>query len=153
MDYNGDSKTDLVFLGNTGYPKDPSGGRLTEAWLGKGDGTFAKDEAHKLKPLMSGGIAYGDIDGDGDVDLVVAGNDNTRSLYVYENVNGVFTQKNMNKAKDGIGANTTNGMADTDAMHPADLFLVDMEGDGDLDLFLSGTGGVDQFLVFRNKLK
>ena len=64
-----------------------------------------------------------------------------------------FTQKNMNKAKDGIGANTTNGMADTDAMHPADLFLVDMEGDGDLDLFLSGTGGVDQFLVFRNKLK
>ena len=44
-------------------------------------------------------------------------------------------------------------MADTDAMHPADLFLVDMEGDGDLDLFLSGTGGVDQFLVFRNKLK
>ena len=153
MDYNGDSKIDLVFLGNTGYPKDPSGGRLTEAWLGNGDGTFTKDEAHKLKPLMSGGIAYGDIDGDGDIDLVVAGNDNTRSLYVYENVNGVFTQKNMNKAKDGIGANTTNGMADTDAMHPADLFLVDMEGDGDLDLFLSGTGGVDQFLVFRNKLK
>ena len=53
---------------------------MTEAWLGKGDGTFAKDEAQKLKPLMSGGIA-------------------------------------------------------------------------DTDLFLSGTGGVEQFLVFRNKLK
>ena len=152
-DINGDRKIDLVFLGNTGYTKDPAGGRLTEVWLGKGDGTFAKDPAQQLKPLMCGGVAHGDIDGDGDIDLVLAGNDNTRSLYVYENVEGVLIQKNLNKMKDGIGANTTNGMADTDASYPADLFLSDMDGDGDLDLLLSGTGGVDQFLVFRNKLK
>jgi hypothetical protein len=153
-DFNQDGKMDLVILGNTGTPKDPAGGRLLEVWLGKGDGGFAKDAAQiALKPLMNGGLALGDIDGDGDLDLVAAGNDNTRSLYVYENVGGLLTQKPLNKAKDGIGANTLNGSADTDASNSADLVLADMDRDGDLDLFLSGTGGVDQFLVFRNKLK
>jgi len=153
-DVNLDGNIDLILLGNTGFPKDPSGGRVLSIYLGKGDGSFTKDTSQtNLKPLMNGGAALGDIDLDGDMDLVATGNDNTRSLYVYENIDGVFTQKALTKLKDGIGANGLNGSSDSDACNSADIELLDLEGDGDIDVILAGTGGVDQYLVFKNKLK
>jgi len=163
VDMNKDGIIDVAVVGSTGAPKDPAGGRFIRIYLGKGDGTFAEADgqvyekvpnvAECLVPAFNGDLAFGDLDGDGALDLVVGGNTNDKSLYVYRNVGGKFTIVDLDKAKNGIGSNNIQGTAESDAVIDARLALVDMDGDGDLDVVLNGVGGSMQLLVFMNKLK
>jgi hypothetical protein len=162
-DLNKDGKLDLIVMGNTGHPKDPAGGRLTRVYLGQGNGTFAEDSGQKYEkipnsagwivPMMSGDIGVGDLDGDGDLDLVMAGNNNDKSLYVYLNEKGVFQQTVLDKMKQGIGTNTLSGSGSSDASTECDVYLGDLDGDGDLDIVVNGRGGAFQLLSFFNKHK
>ncbi len=69
--------------------------------------------------------AWGDVDGDGDLDIVV-GNNGVNQLYFNDGV-GDFTVQDI-----GIDGWNTTAVA-----------LGDMEGDGDLDLALAGYDGFD----------
>jgi len=163
VDLNNDSITDIAVLGSTGAPKDPAGGRFVRIYLGKGDGTFAEDtrqvydrvpnSADCIVPAFNGDLAFGDFDGDGALDLVLGGNTNDKSLYFYKNVAGKFRIVDLDKARNGIGTNNIQGMAESDAVIDARLVVTDLEGDGDSDIVLNGIGGSMQLLVFSNKLK
>jgi hypothetical protein len=60
-DFNNDGKPDLA--GGYGEEEIP-------VWLGEGDGTFQRGSIATQNYFSSGGIAYGDFNGDGNADLV-----------------------------------------------------------------------------------
>src|SRR5262245_15924408 len=97
---------------------------------------------HSKAEEFGGGVAAGDYDGDGDVDLyVVRGNVGPNLLYRNDGDNR-FTDV---AAAAGVAhANPSGG----GYLHSGPAFA-DIDGDGDLDLFVGGMGG-DPCLLFEN---
>ena len=99
------------------------------------------DDVHDV-PHFSGGVASGDYDDDGDIDLfVVRGNVGPNLLY--RNL-GDNTFEDVAAAA-GL-ANTRSAFQNYRHSGPG---FADMDGDGDLDLFIGGVQG-DPSFVFRN---
>jgi hypothetical protein len=92
--------------------------------------------------LFGGGVASGDYDGDGDIDLyVVRGNIGPNLLYRNDG-GGRFT--NVAEAA-GVAHATATGKG---YLHSGPAFA-DLDGDGDLDLFVGGMSG-DPCLLYEN---
>jgi outer membrane protein assembly factor BamB len=104
--------------------------------LGHGDGTFAPESTYPT-PLGSGSgpVVDGDIDGDGNLDVVVA---DPYSGYHGPYVVSVFLGRGDGTLKPRIDS-------DTDS-EPRDLGLADFNGDGHLDLAVVAGSGVDVLL-------
>ena len=113
-DFNHDGKLDFATSGNL-------------LALGNGDGTFQAPTAIVANPPTTGfsGIAAGDINNDGWTDLVLTNNavPYNNAFVLLNNQHGGFTQVPTN-----FGATTTQPI------------LVDLNGDGNLDLVLEGGG-------------
>ena len=129
-DFNNDGWLDLAISGAG------DSGAVTKIYRNQGDGTFA-EQAAGLPGTMSGGLAWGDYDNDGDLDLVVSGYNGSVALSrVYRNDgNGKFTYVNYNLPS------AQNGRA----------VWVDVDRSGWLDLILTGdTGTGKATLLHRN---
>ena len=88
----------------------------------EGDGTFERQERY---PLSSWSLVWGgDLDGDGEPDVVVTGGDN-RSLLVYVNEGG-------GQLRAGGSYRVGEG--------PSDVAGADLDGDGDVDLVVGNYG-------------
>ncbi len=92
--------------------------------------------------FFAGGGAGGDVDGDGDVDIVITQGDLVGNLVLINDGSGSFTD-----ASDRSGIRYPGG--GTDNFKLSGPTLADMDGDGDLDLFMGGLGG-DPSLLFQN---
>ena len=93
-------------------------------------------------PHFSGGVASGDYDDDGDIDLfVVRGNVGPNLLY---------RNRGDNTFEDvASGAGLANTRSEFQNYRHSGPGFADMDGDGDLDLFIGGVQG-DPSFVFRN---
>lgn len=102
-----------------------------------GDGTWTPLGASTGIPVnFSGqieGIACGDVDNDGDIDIYLAGN-NTNKLYLNQINNGGGT---MSFIDSGLSFNNNNGEGAT---------FIDIDTDGDLDLYTNRTGSNRLFI-------
>jgi len=137
-DVDGDGKVDL-FVGTTF-------GTQSRLWLGKGGGAFRDATATNLPalPLSVGDAEFGDIDGDGDLDLVLADwgtgspmkNDGGRTR-LFRNTNGVFADA------------TADCMPDVAVKFCWELEFVDVDNDFDLDLLVSSKRSTGSFLFLN----
>jgi len=102
-----------------------------------GDGTWTGLGAATGIPIsFSGqieGLAAGDVDNDGDIDIFLAGN-NTSKLYLNQINNGGGA---MSFLDSGLTFNNTNGEGAT---------FIDIDTDGDLDLYTNRTGSNRLFI-------
>lgn len=127
-DYDGDGYTDILYRAGSVY-----------LFHNDGDGTFTNVTA-AAGISFSGtgggynGTAFGDYDGDGDLDLY-GGQGGSNKLY-RNNDNGTFTDVTSTAGVAGLSA-TTKGVA-----------WGDYDNDGDLDLYVAQENAANQ--LFRN---
>ena len=126
-DLDGDGDLDAV-LANGSFTG-PTVEQINRVW--RNDGDFKFTEVAGLGDSTSRAAALGDLDGDGDLDLLV-GNEEFQADKIWRN-DGGFRFTEMRRL-----GNTSN----------RDVALGDIDGDGDLDLLTVGDQGPSQ--VWRN---
>ena len=122
-DIDGDGDQDLIYMGHNGSAY------ATYVNFNNGLGEFS-ESTNSITPLQYASIDLGDIDGDGDLDLMVVGN-NSSKVYV-NNGNGVFTPSGVSLL----------GVTEADAK------FGDADADGDLDIFVTGLTGSTYTSIF-----
>jgi hypothetical protein len=132
-DYDGDGDLDLVITGNDGD------GPSAALYRNDGTGSFSLlDDVDEdgstdfLNGVQDGAVAWGDADGDGDLDLVVTG---SSTATIYLNDDGADT---FSVLGDGDEDGNTDGFTPVTA---STSDWADIDGDGDLDLVITGNDG------------
>ena len=92
-------------------------------FLNDGTGRFA-DSGQQLSAVRNAGVSLGDLDGDGDLDVVLT--DHMEPCQIWRN--------------DGSGRFTDSGFTFGDDQFYRHVHLGDLDGDGDLDIILAAFG-------------
>lgn len=129
VDKDGDQDLLISGVSNGGIAS-----RNTRLYLNDGKGKLSFDGNANFEGLGDGAIAFSDIDGDGDEDLLITGENNDRepSSKLYNNEGGVFTEV-LNTPFEGVRYSS--------------LVFFDMDGDEDEDLLMEGQTALDSQIV------
>ncbi len=120
-DVDGDNDNDVLVTGHS-FPANP----VARLYLNDGTGNFTLFDNTTFTPLTEGTIDFGDIDADGDFDVLMTGSgDPSPETNIYKN--------------DGSGHYTLS--ASLMGVWRSSVALSDMDNDSDLDLIITGQGG------------
>lgn len=120
-DIDNDNDLDLLITGNTSSP-------ITTANLYTNDGTgdFTLVEGTILEPIVAGDVAFGDVDNDGDKDVIMTGYDADGEAYTRWYANS------------GSGQFTLIAGTLFESVKNSSVAFIDYDGDNDLDLIIAG---------------
>ncbi|MEZ4859346.1 MAG: T9SS type A sorting domain-containing protein [Flavobacteriaceae bacterium] len=121
IDLDGDDDLDLYFSG-IGF----SIGEFTHIYLNDGTGVFTQLANSSLPEFQGSGATIGDVDGDGDPDIIIAAQDK----------NGVYVADVF--LNDGDANFAPMGTNTFTKVKLASLAFIDIENDGDADVVISG---------------
>ncbi len=143
LDFDGDDLLDIYFPNGTSHPD--------ALYRNLGDGTFEDvASAAGLDSLeRHGAAAAGDIDNDGDEDLVVSVECTSGTLYEDGRAigdGGTVIYENLGDGTFGRRVPTMHGNSHTRGYCPVSVELADVNGDGFLDLL--GSNGLDPDQAF-----
>lgn len=131
-DVDGDGDPDLVVTG-----EDDTTVRIATLYLNDGSGSFS-DSGIALAGVSDSAIAFGDIDEDTDLDLIITGSDGSPTTVLYVN--------------DGTG-NFASVAAGLQPVSGGSVSVGDVENDGDIDLVITGFDGSNpRAIVYENTL-
>ena len=135
-DIDGDGDNDLVLLNS-------SSGASTEIFLNDGNGNFTNSGQRLIPAGSAQDAALGDVDGDGDLDLVVAHSGGRSDRLFLNDGNGEFGLFIDSPSRSGLSLpNGTVFQLDSEA-----IALGDVDGDGDLDIVIGGPAIGDRVLI------
>ncbi len=127
-DYDKDGFLDILLTGATG--SFPNFIPYTKIYKNNGDNTFTEQTGINLTGIYNGSVAWGDINNDGYLDIVLTGNS---SHFFNNNGNNTFTEQ--------IGINISGA-------YNGSLDLGDYNNDGNLDVLI--TGGYYYTGIYKN---
>jgi hypothetical protein len=128
-DVNGDGYPDIV-IANSSNGVNGAGNRVL---INNGSGGFA-DSGQSLGTGNSQSVALGDVDGDGDLDMVVANSNGEANTVWLNDGSGNFTDSGQS-----LGSSSSTSVA-----------LGDVDRDGDLDIVVANDGGGQGNTVWFN---
>lgn len=133
VDIDNDGDMDVIQTG-----KNPTGGRASRIYTNDGIGNFTLLPFNQIQAVLNGDVAYGDLNGDGTIDLVLSGSPTidsnpTAFTRIYFNTGGtdssiIFSQSNQ-----------------LTAFYDSAIAVGDVDNDSDLDIMISGWTGSARF--------
>ncbi|MFO7033127.1 hypothetical protein B9T07_25595, partial [Limnospira fusiformis CCALA 023] len=120
-DFNGDGHIDILLTG-----LDSSNNRISRVYLNDGSGGFTEATNISLTGVDFSSVATGDFNGDGDIDILLTGEDSD---------SGFISQVYLN---DGSGGFTEATNISLIGVAASSVATADFNGDGDIDILLTG---------------
>lgn len=127
-DFDGDGDPDVVVVSEDVF----QGLRYNEYYLNDGRGSFSDGHDRLPSTGESNAVAAGDVDRDGDLDLIVSGNG--REFALINDGRGFFADESEQRLPPAEDVTQ-------------DVALGDVDGDGDLDLLVGNEIGPNQLLL------
>jgi len=119
-DIDGDNDLDLLMMGNS------SGTRITKLYTNDGQGVFTEVLNTPFIGVSKGGLAFSDVDGDNDLDVLISGEfisfSGITRLYINDG-DGIFSQAVSNPFTE---------------VYSGKVVFADADGDGDEDVLVTG---------------
>ena len=137
VDIDKDNDLDLFVTGDTGYYTNMQ--KQTFIYLNNGNGVFSPSSNVPFGGFDNCDSKFFDIDGDSDMDLIIAGTEN--------NI-GYSTKLYINNGTNGFSVSTQQFQD----MSYAHIETTDVDNDNDLDIIISGLGNdaAKKCLLYRN---
>ncbi|RLD84110.1 MAG: hypothetical protein DRJ10_02080 [Bacteroidetes bacterium] len=135
-DYNDDGYPDILL---TGYNFDIAGS-ISKIYKNNKDNSFSEQTGIMLTPVESGSVTWADYDNDGDLDILLTGNNNTegRISKIYNNIGDNLFMDQSNLYFTGVNNSSVS--------------WGDYDNDLDLDILLSGNPGTGMITKVYNNI-
>lgn len=139
-DIDGDGDLDLVFA-NGGNFSSPGPQQLVRIYINDGDASFTDESIARTGTLVGNfrGAALGDVDGDDDLDLLLASDFNRLPRLLINDGDGFFTDETFTRLPI-INLSATRGQ------------FADIDNDGDLDIYINNGGTTNRFGCGLNRI-
>jgi predicted nucleotidyltransferase len=130
-DIDGDNDQDLLITG-----KNNSNQTIAKLYTNDGNGNYTAMTSTPFDGVFYSSIAFADIDGDNDQDVLITGSNSNFSQYIAK----VYTN-------DGSGSFTELTGTTFEGVYDSSIAFADIDGDDDLDVLITGENNSSQVVA------